>query len=109
MTPIAALERAIARGGHPSLISSRRHRRFEGRPGEIIERMDVETRAALRCLRSEDVGAGAVSRYAGWLSTDDDFFFARLAYKNATRDFDRHVLHLRPGPRAQRRVHRWPS
>jgi hypothetical protein len=47
-TPLDVLEIATVRGGWPSLVSSRSFRRYQGRPGEIIEKLSPEQRATLR-------------------------------------------------------------
>ena len=56
MRPFDALQRAIEHGwwrGNMCL--------GQGRPGEVIQRLAEETRAALRSLRSEDVASVRIS------------------------------------------------
>jgi len=81
MTPASALDYTIVRGGHPSLVSSRRYRRYQGQPGEVIERMPPDVRAALTELRSADVAAERVPREAAWLASDEEFDRGLLAYR----------------------------
>lgn len=106
ITPSHALQHAIARGGTPSMVGavSRRFKRYGGRPGEIVEMLAPEFRAALRELRSSDVSTESVDRWAGWYAEqeyDDRMHLDRLL-RQATEDFDRRVLRLEEGPRTLR-------
>jgi len=107
MTPLDALECAIARGGTPSVLAIR-YPRGRGRPGEIIERLDTPVREALGQLRSGDVDIHRAPRLAPWLAPEEVLNPGLLAYRNATARFDRQVLHLTPGPRTTRRQHMMP-
>ena len=106
-TPMDVLQIAIARGGHPSLISSCRYRRFEGRPGEIVEKLSPEQRAALRELRSGDVTEGKIGRGVAWLS--QGFYEPGRLPPETVRDalmaFDCEVLRI-PAPRRMPRHER---
>ncbi len=95
-TPIEALEYAIARGGHPSLISSRRFKKYQGHPGEIIEKLNTETRSLLQELRSEDISSEKVDRLAAWLGCDDDEHRINDHHRNLRIKFDQEVLKLSP-------------
>lgn len=96
-TPVDALERAMAIGGHAGVISSRRRKKYQGRPGEVIERMDEPTRALLRELRSDDISPERASRYAAWLGEDDSADGRWPAEcQRMMLDFDQKVLGLTP-------------
>lgn len=104
-TPLDVLEIAMARGGWPSLLSSRSFRRYQGRPGEIIEKLTPEQRATLRELRSDDVGEGKISRYAAWLGYDGynpGELHAETIHKMLA-EFDRKVLRMAPPAREPRK------
>ena len=98
VTPLDVLEIAIRRGGYPSLVSSRRYRRYEGRPGEIIEKLPPEQRATLRELRSEDIAGSKLDRDVACFGYDDGApgEMGREAVHKALMAFDRQVLKIPP-------------
>ena len=83
MTPVEVLQHAMAIGGWPSLISSRRYQRYQGRPGEIIEKLGAKERAVLKNLRSDDITEKNVDRYAAWLGYDG-YYGEPGTYKKST-------------------------
>lgn len=93
-TPVEALEYAMARGGYPSLVSSRRFKKYQGRPGEIIEKLDSETRSLLQELRSDDISSEKVDRLAAWFGCDDDEHRASEYYHDLCTKFDQKILKL---------------
>ena len=66
MSPVDALDAAIQRGGYPSLFSSFKPRPG-GIPGEVIAKLDAETREALTRLTSEHIRPGRAPTWAAWL------------------------------------------
>lgn len=104
-TPLDVLETAMARGGRPSLVLSRSFRRYQGRPGEIIEKLSPEQRATLRELRSDDVADGKVSRDAAWLGYDgyDRGELRAGTVHKMLAEFDRKVLRISPPAREPRK------
>jgi hypothetical protein len=104
MTPIEALQKAIFRGGWPSVVSSRRHRRYDGVPGEIIAQMAPEVREALAELRSSDIEAKKLSRFVAWLGYEGfEQDHLESSFRRDREEFERKVLHLEEGPRTARR------
>jgi hypothetical protein len=87
------------------MISSRRFRMYQGRPGEVIEKMDEETRALLRELRSDDLAPEKTSRYAAWLGQSHEDDQARQ-FSEMLLKHDREVLRL-PPPRVRKAQVPW--
>lgn len=104
-TPLDVLEIAMARGGWPSLVSSRSFRRYQGRPGEIIEKLSPQQRVTLQELRSDDVAEGKVSRCAAWLGYDgyDRGELRADTVHTMLAEFDRKVLRMAPPSREPRK------
>lgn len=102
-TPETTLRQAIGRGGWRSMItSSRRWKDWQGRPGEVIERMPEEQRAMLRELRSDDISEGRIGNGVAWLSWDGSS--SRTDPQGIFEEFDRKMLRIPEPVRHLRRV-----
>lgn len=99
LTPVRVLQRAMARCGWPSLLSSRRYRRGEGRPGEIVQGLSSEEREVLRGLRSTDIDSSHVDRDVPWLGYGGCREPGELlpeTVESMRLDFDRRELQMGP-------------
>lgn len=90
-TPVEALNEGIDKGGWPSMVSSRKFKKYQGRPGEIIEQLSPTTRASLRELKSDDISLEKVDRLAAWLGYDDD---GKQSLKDLCFKFDKEILKI---------------
>lgn len=74
---VDVLHKAMGRAG-VSVFSSRRLKKWQGKPGEIIAKMSEEDKEKLRELKSDDISSGAMGRdadlaaYTGYQESDED-------------------------------------
>jgi hypothetical protein len=86
MKPIDALKRAIA---YLTLSS----RRFENRPGAVIEKMAPETREALKDLKSSDIDGGPQAERIDVYG--DDAHYRNKEFEQDRLNFDKNFLKIK--------------
>ena len=84
MEVLEALNAVIACG----TIGGGKHARHLG-PGKLVESMPEETREALRRLRSEDIAASRLPRFAAWTGVEDLMVAYRKMARYERLKFDR--------------------
>lgn len=94
-TPLDALKHGINKGGWPSMLSARKPRkRWQGKPGEIIENLSAETREFLKNLKSDDITEDKVTKEVAHLSADNEW--DRQDYINELKSkFDQKIIRSR--------------
>jgi hypothetical protein len=86
MKPIDALKRAI----EYLIVSSRR---FENRPGAVIEKMAPETREALKGLKSSDIDGGPQAERIDVYG--DDAHYRNKEFEKDKISFDKKFLKIK--------------